>query len=372
MTYPYQRVFFADVGVDELDQRGFNLIQHKGVELSAEDWNEEELPYWEFHIGKIPGRWLGVGVVETLFEPQIRHNEIVNLQSKTSYWAALRLFQTRDPAVNRNLLTDTRNGEVLSVDSEITQIDMSDRNLAFFNVETAKWDKNIDSLTLAFAPVGTSVVAVEVAQQQVISYFKQIQQDIAMDIKEMIYEVIIPQFEKDQSAEHTLRLVGKDLDAYIAMVKNEFVLKEVIRLAVNFGKVSTQEEADAIGIAVGEAIKQEKEKIITIPKDFYKDVKYDIDIDILGESVDTKARYAARMAMLQAITSDPTMTTDPVKKRFLYGMAEDAGINPSDLFEQETKSLEQMIPQDAQMKGGGGVSAPMNMPSMPGSIPMKV
>src|SRR3990167_4274051 len=141
---------------------------------------------------------------------------------------------------------------------------------------------------------------------QTLSYFEQIQENIAMDIKEMLYKVIIPQFEKDNTTEHTLRLVGKDLDTFIAMVKNEMVLKEIIRQVTSGKPFPTSEERDAMEIAISESIKQNKEKLIKIPKGFYKDVKYDVDIDITGESIDTRVRQATIFAVLQAITADPT------------------------------------------------------------------
>lgn len=365
-TYPFKRVFFADVGIDELDQYGNIRVEKSGVELSSDDWSPEEMEklYWEFHADKMPGRWLGVGVVETLFEPQIRQNELANLQSKSSYWAALRIFQTRDSAINRNLMTDARNGEIINVDSEITQIDMSDRNLAFFNEEHQKWLRNRDELTFSYdvvqgerLPAGTPLGSAQLAVSQTLSYFEGIQENVALAVKEMLYKVIIPQFEKDSSTEHTIRLVGNDLDQYIAMVRNDLTLKEVIRLALTTGKFPTNQEKDMIGMAIEEAIKQEKEKILDVPKGFYKDLKYDVDIDITGESVDTRVRYATKFALLQAITADPTMTTDPVKRKILYGMAEDGGVNPNDLFSVEEKSMEQMMPQMAG-RAGGGVSAP--------------
>lgn len=371
-TYKNKRVFIADVGVDEYDQYNQLTFQHPGVELSSEEW--EGHPYWEFHAEKMSGRWLGIGVVETLFEPQIRQNELANLQTKASYWAAIRVFQTRDSAVNRNLLTDTRNGEILNVDSEITQIDMSDRNLAYFNEEYRKWMNNRDEMTFATdaiqgerSPAGTPLGSTQLSLGQTLSYFEQIQEDIAMTVKEMLYEVIIPKFEKEATTEHIIRLVGKDLDTYIGMVKNELVLKEIIRLVTTGNPFPTKHDAEVIGIAVEEAIKQGKEKLITIPKNFYKDIKYDVDIDITGESVDTRVRYATKFAILQAITSDPTMTTDPVKRNFLFSMAEDGGINPNDLFEVEKKTLEDIVPQQKQQMGGGGVSSPQMMQALQGS-----
>jgi hypothetical protein len=202
---------------------------------------------------------------------------------------------------------------------------------------------------------------VNLAITQTLSYFEGIQENVALDIKEMIYKVIVPQFEKENSLEHNLRLVGQDLDQYIEMVKNELTFKEVVRIAVNQGKILSQEEVDAISIGVSEAIKQEKEKILTIPLGFYKDLKYDVDIDITGESVDTRVRAATTFAILQAMTADPTMTTDPVKRKFLYQMGEDGGLNMTDFLDVVKQTPETMMPE--QGRAGGGVSAPAMAPN---------
>lgn len=378
--YDYKRVFWADVGNDELDNRGMITAEHKGVELASDDWTFEQTEklYWEFHKDKIPGRWLGVGVVEELFEPQIKQNEIANLQSKSGAWKSLVLFQTRDTGFNRNLKTGVQNGEVLNVDSELTQVNIADQNGAFFNEETRKWMMNRDELTFSYdavqgerSPAGTPLGSTQISIAQTLSYFEGIQEEIAMDIKEMLYDVVIPQFEKENNAEHTIRLVGKDLDIYVDMVKNELILKEMIRLSSS-GKFPTQEDKDVISVAIEETLKKDKEKLITIPKGFYRGLKYDVDIDITGESVDTRVKSATIFSILQAITADPTALTDPAKRAFLTAYAEQGGINLTEYI--GTLKPDPMTAQNPQLspiaKGsGGGVSAPVGVqPGQPMTV----
>lgn len=374
-SYPYKRVFYADVGVDEYDQFGRLTAEHAGVELKSEEW--EGHPYREFHAEKMPGRWLGIGVVESLFEPQIKQNETANLESKAASFLALLLFQTRDPNFNRNLRTDAKSGDVLLVDSEVTQVSIGQQNTAFFNEQTNKWLRNRDELTFSYdvvqgerLPAGTPLGSAQIAMGQTLSYFEQIQEDIAMDVKEMLFDVIIPQFEKESTSEHTLRLVGQDLDAYIEMVKNTLVMQEVVRQAIdslNGKPFPTNETRDLIATAITESIKQGKEKLLVIPKGFYKDAKYDVDIDITGESVDTRVRSATIFAALQAMTADPTMTTDPVKKNALSRALEDGGVNPVDFFGVQQTNMADMMPQ-VSGRAGGGVSAPqMQMQPMAGT-----
>ena len=370
----YKRIYIADVGEDTYDHNTNKVINSAGVVLKEDEM--EGHPYWEFHLDKIPGRWLGVGVVESLFEPQIKQNETANLESKAAYHLALLLFQTRDPAINRNLLKDSRNGDVLNADSEITQIGMTYPNLAFFNEQTQKWLTNRDELTFSYdvvqgerLPAGTPLGSARLAASMTLSHFDQIRESIALTVKELLFKVIIPNFRKEMTKEHMLRLTGEDLNTLRQMLINTKSTLSLIKYALKNGKLPTQEDYDVMKLGIEEAVKQGKEGLIPIPKDFYKDLKYDIDIDITGESVDTRVRFATRQAILQAITTDPTMTTDPTKRKILFGMAEDGGINPNELFEPQKKQMADMMQQMGNFKGaGGGVSRPvMPQTALPGA-----
>jgi len=93
-------------------------------------------------------------------------------------------------------------------------------------------------------------------------------------------------------------------------------------------------------------------------------LKYKIDIDIVGEALDTRVKSANLFAALQAITADPTLLTDPTKKKFFYRFLEQGGISPID-FEPETAppSIGQVVGEKAPA-AGGGVSRP-SLPPMP-------
>lgn len=362
----YKRTYIADVGINEEDEQNQRSIPYKGVILKSEIITEEDVEkvYWEFHLEKIPGRWLGVGVVETLFEPQININESENLVDKASGFRAGVYFKSQDPGfAGKNLLSESKNGDVLDTSAgDINQLDIQDVNLAHFTDRHNRWIRNRDELTFSYdvvqgerLPSGTTLGAAQISISQTLSYFETIQENIALDVKEMIYEVILPQFEKDSTPEHTLRLVGRDLDTYISMIKDGIVAEETVKQVLK-GKFPIEQDVKVIGIAIENGLKQNGELLKTLPKNFYKDVKYDIDIDITGESVDTRQKSAAKFAILQAITTDPTMTTDPVKRKILYSMAEDSGIRLEDFFGQEQKSMEQQITQVAG--AGGGVSKP--------------
>ncbi len=370
-NWTYRRVCLADVGIDEEDLRNKSNIPYKGVELSSVEVDGH--PYWEFHLTKIPGRWLGIGIVETLFEPQVRENEIANLQSKGSYWAALQLFQSRDPQTQRNLLVEAQNGDILTAESEITKIDISDRNLAFFSEETRKWLENRDELTFSYdvvkgerLPAGTPLGSARIAATMAGSHFDQIRENIALDIKEFLYNAIIPTFQKQSSNEHMLRLAGEDLDKVRNMLINNKAINALFRFMEKKNKLPTKDYFETLKAAITERVKQGKEKLLKIPKDFYKDLKYKIDIVITGEQKDTRVWAATLFAALQAMTADPTLLTNPMKRKVFSQWLEAGGVNLADIEPDRTPStaeqLEQISPQIS--RAGGGVSRPQ-MPQAP-------
>jgi len=364
-NYVYKRVILADVGRDI--EEGGETIPKEGLILDEKEIKEH--PYREFHWEKIPGRWLGVGRIEVLFDPQIRVNEISNQQVKSSYWSTLRIWQTRDEGVNRNLLTDVDNGAVLNVESEINQVDMADRNLAYYNQEIQRWLGNRDELTFSHDPVrgergpsGATLGAMQIATAQAGSYFDQIRENIAMAIKDMLYEVIIPAFKKKNNTEHILRIAGEDLDELNALIVEQKSRNEFLDYVARENRIPSRDQFEIIKVAIGESIKQGKEKLITIPKGFYENLKYKIDIDIVGEAIDIRMRAANLWMALQAITANPTLLTDPSKKKFFYQFLEQGGLNPID-FEAgvSTPSIEQITQEP---KIGGGISKPV-IPTLP-------
>jgi hypothetical protein len=55
-------------------------------------------------------------------------------------------------------------------------------------------------------------------------------------------------------------------------------------------------------MAIQEKRKKKKEKTIKIPRGYYSDLKYWLEIDITGEAVDVRIKAANLQMALQAIT----------------------------------------------------------------------
>jgi len=171
-----------------------------------------DFPYRETHRRKIPGRWLGVGKVEELFDPQIRMNELQNIKGKGLYWSSLFAFQSKDPVVVRNLLEDLVNGEIVRVDSEITPINTGRVDLSAFQQEEQRWDKNIQERSFTFEsetgesmPSGTPFRLGALLAAKSGGFFKLQREDIGLFLVDLFYEVMIPLFKKDRRKKQALK-----------------------------------------------------------------------------------------------------------------------------------------------------------------------
>ncbi len=370
-SYPLMRAFTADAGQTEQDRnRG---IRTEDIELGKE--TIEKTPYWDFHGERIAGRWLGLGLIEILKDPQIRTNEIFNLQVKSSYWNSLNVFQTRDSGVNRNLMTEVKNGEILYTEQPVERIDFGDRNLSGYQIEKNDWMANRDEQTMSSPllqggrlPSRTPAVVAQMLISQAGSYFAFVQERIALRLKEMLYEEIIPIFQKQKNTEHYLRLVGKDLDQYRSLMIEKENTQSTWDWIMRNSSLPTTEERTLLEGIVKEKWNKLKEHHILIPKGLYNNLKYKIEIDIVGEARDTKVESSNLQMALQFLIQDPTILTNPAKRKIFVKFLDDNGLSIEDIAPEEaTGGLNEAI-QQATKSLGGGISRPTPTPT---SVPTK-
>lgn len=335
-----------------------------GITLLVEEEKEDDFPYREFHLEKIPGRWLGVGKVEQNIDAQIRTNEITNLRAKSSYFASLNLWQTRDNTVETNLLHDVSNGDIIPVLSEITRIPNEDRNVGPLGDEETGWLSNRDEVSHSYdvirgerLPSGTPLGAAELAAQMTMSYFDGLRRKIASQLKPIIKEDIIQDFFSQNSNEHYLRLIGEDFDKWADIMIAHKTGMKFTQFVLEKGHQPTKTQWDMTKAAIADKIRKGKEAAARIPKEFYKNLDYEVDIIITGQNRDVTTEAANVQMVLQAIQQDEELLTNPRKRRVFSHLLDTLGLNISD-FEMEESTGEEMSPEGMaeQKVRGGGIS----------------
>ena len=364
-VFTYKRIFVADIGEDTIDTATKQTTPYQGFLLKETEVTEH--PYHEFHLEKIAGRWLGVGVYELNFDAQQRWNELINQLAKSTYYASLHAFQSRDESINVNFNTEVVDGQVITAEDPITPIDTQNKNLAFFNQEFQRVLQNRDENTFSFdvvqgerLPSGTPLGSARLAASMVASHFDQLRENIALAIKEFLYKVIIPNFQKDSTKEHILRIAGDDLDILRGLLIAKKVEAKKFAYIAKYRRLPPVDFLEVVKNIITERVKQSKELLVKLPAGFYTNIKYKIDIIISGEQRGEQWSQTL-FAALQAVTADRTILEDPTKRKLFSKWLEQGGLNIIDI-EGESAPPVQNI-----KSAGGGISRPIPVPDFAAS-----
>jgi hypothetical protein len=321
---------------------------------------------WEI----INGRALGRGVVEKLFEAQIQQNRIVNYKTEGLHWSSKHVFQTRDQGVERNLMTDTENGDIVNVMSEITPIAMEERNLAGYTSNEQRWDLLAKSITFAYseisgerAPAGTPLGSSMLQVQQASNFFDLKKEDLGMFIKDVIITWVIPSFEKNANLEHSIMISQFD-DSEIQKIRglvvdaqtNESVIEHIIRT----GNIPKTEDIKIFRSIAEKEV--EKKKEIKIPKGMYKNLQKKVDVIITNEQIDVAARLTTLQAALGMLSTNPAIIENPKTKKLFYSLLDLSGISPVELGLDETTETSPV--PSGELERGGSIAIP-NQPMGP-------
>jgi hypothetical protein len=240
--------------------------------------------------------------------------------------------------------------------------------------------RNADDLTFRYEvvsgerlPSGTPLGSAKISLMMNVAYFDQIRENVALAVKEFLYNVIIPQFKKENSGEHILRLAGVDLDKLNNLIIEQRANDELFLYLAGEKELPTPEYLEIIRSAIGEKVRQHKERLLKIPSELYKNLKYKLDIVITGQYRDTAVESQTLLALIQAFTTDPMMAQAIDRKKLVNAWLESGGINPTD-FEPERlmPSMAEMMANMPNKGAGGGVSKPLPMPSMSSNMPSVV
>lgn len=350
---------FCVAGIDQMSKNDNGVIMaEEGIVLYKEQITE--LPFKEVHYNKTEGRWLGIGIVETLFEAQRRKNEVENQIARANDLASLQIFQSKDETIASNITTDLQNGEILKVKSEITPIATESRNIVALENHSTNLDEHSNDLTFSRdvvsgenAPSSATLGAVQIQTQQTTAVFDYKKENIGLFLGEFIKDLVFPQIEKELNREHVLRLAGTMSE--LQKLRNNFATayanRKLIDALLDDKEVDdyqaffdTQKE---LGL---EQISKMGDKIWTeVEKNFFKNLDYDVDIVSTGENVNIYSKINNGNAILQLLGADPTVTTDPVKRKVLFNVMSSMGWHMSELEDIEREATQQQMSMQQEM-----------------------
>lgn len=303
--------------------------------------------YKEVHWDKIPGRWLGRGQVEFLFEDQIHLNWIAYLKARGLEWTSKHIWQSADQGIGRNLSTETEDGEIIR-GTGVQPVAMEERNLAHYTSEEQRWEFNLQRKTFSTdvvrgvrPPAGTPLGSAMLASQMAGGFFSFVQEGYARFIKEIIWDWLIPEFKRQNTSKHWVNFINaseRHLKQLDAIILNKRVNERVMRHLSRNGEFPTSSQISAYKEVEKRKLNEIGSRYEKAPEGIYDRMRFVLDVVITGESNDVQGQ-------LNAITVALQNTQSPDERRDLLNrMMVIMGQEPISQPEQDT-SLEEVSTQ---------------------------
>jgi hypothetical protein len=360
------KTLFIVAGEDEMakNAQGQN-VGEAGVVLFKSRWYKD-WPFKDFHYNKIVGRWLGLGIVEALFDTQVRLNELKNQKRVSMEVSTIHLFQTKDKQLVRNVLTDLESGDVLLSPNGIEPVVNEERNLAAFDSEETSYVQHSQRLSFAYDAVSgettaasTTATAVINAQQQATSTFGFKRENYTNMLRDFFNDLVLPQLMKDLTPEHIMRFTGSSQelmkldDAAATIHANDFIKERVMK-----GIMVLPEEVEAEKERAKKTYRKLGDnRFIKIKKAFYSDTEFEFDFNIGNEQINPQTVATNSQALLASY--NPQAMNDPRYKLVWDNYAEALGTSKGEI-ELASEQANQIMQEDPQRLG---IEPPQPVPS---------
>lgn len=308
--------------------------------------------YWEDDTEKVykylarkpkAGRGFGVGVMEEGEEAQVWTNDAVLKQHRAMEYTTKVIGQSASKKLKgRNLLNETDDGTILETEENKPILPLNllpSGGLQQYNALITQWYDQLEKTTSAYSaqrgetpPSGTPFRLQATVLQQSSSVFKTLQQELGIFITEIIEDWVMPHLAKRLNKAHILAYEFSPEE--LKEIDKKFSAKNANSRAIDMilsGKMVTQEEYDQWIQGYDDFIKITKsQRFIDIPKDFYKNLKAKVTVNITGEQRNKAATLESLNNILITYASNPNLANDPVASQLLAKIIElsGAGISP--------------------------------------------
>ena len=331
---------------------------------------EKELPYKYLSRDEVPGRALGIGVVEDSFEAQVWTNDAVYKEKEIVELASKIIYQTTDKTVGKNVLTDLENGDIITLKDgkNLSQVNTVPSSLPEFTNLVAKWKESLDRTTSTFEantgealPSGTPYSLGALLNQQGNSMFDYYRQEIGIFLQEVYSDWILPHLIKRLKAKHTLATeFSEDELNLIDSAHIELALKEEIESKREQGILITNIEAERQRLKQ-KMMQTKSTRFINVPKNYYEDIDATISVITTNETRVKQAVLESLNSVLTIFMKAPQIYDNPVSKKIINKIMEVSGaFSPVELqVESTAPAPTQQMTQ--QMTG----QAPQGLPQAP-------
>lgn len=276
-------------------------------------------PYREAHYDDYQGRWLRKGIREKLFEYQDRANELANQIREAMKWSSLHLFWSPDSQIaGKNILEGLEQGQIIHT-SQLNVLPVEERNLS---AQINEWNKLMDladreaqSFEVATGeglPSGTTLGQVQIQTAAVGEHFDYKREKLALLIKQLFNDWVLPEIVDRLNSEHTLEITGSPeyVDRVLDAAANGWIATNYLKFIALSGGTITPEQWEELKKVKKEELAKKPKQAFTVLKDYYKGILPKCDIIITGENVNKQSKINNGMAII-GLVQQANMSQDP-------------------------------------------------------------
>lgn len=319
------------------------------------------------------------GAVKDLFDAQWMVNHTKKQIKDQLDLASKLIFQTSDGNfVGQNALNAIQSGDILihQVNAPLTQLQNNSHDISSLQNYGTEW-KGLaneiagisESMLGNAAPSGTAWRQVEALLNESHSLFELMTENKGLALEEMLTTYIIPFIKKkmDSSDEISATLEQYNLDKidsqYVPFEARKRIAKNVISSIIEkkeFPQVTPEAKEQALADVKSELDAQGNQRFF-VPsdiddrtwKDVFKDLEWELEIDITGEQKDNQSDMATLSTIFQTVAANPTALEDQrVKMLFNKILMKTGTVSPMELNDGNKPTPPAPAPTVAPPPGG--------------------
>lgn len=354
------------------------------ISLYKEEVKESRYKYHPWK--KVAGRGLGWGVVEDGEQAQIWTNDSIIQEQSTMELAGKVIVQTASKKyAGRNVLTEMDQGTVLEHEDNkpFSRVDLTPTSLPVWQTLVQRWGNQFDrssSITDALRgetpPSGQAYRLQALVTQASASQFDYRREAKGIFISEIFFDWVIPHLVKklNKGGEYGAEFSKEELDRIDETYINKELQKELEAVKAQNGMVDPMQIDQMTTDAMNKMAKNGANRYINFPKDFFKDIKCKIRVDLTGEQKNKMAQLESLANIFNQIQMTYNPNTgkfaaleDPVLSEIFYSIVEGSGIEISPIT-LAAKAREQKAPMQPTMAPPTGSPAGEDkgyVPTMP-------
>ena len=346
-----------DIFVQKMHVISFIAGKNKGEfdDFTLYKGKESKNPYMITHLIKEDGRTQSIGAVENLFEAQWMINHTKKQIKDQLDLASKLIFQTSDGNfVGQNALNSIETGDILihAVNQPLKQVENNSHDITSLQNYGAEWkalgtEINGISEAMMGAPArsGTAWRQTEALLNESHSLFEMMVENKGIHIEKMLRVYVIPFLKKkmDTSKEIAATLDYQNINKLNAMfLPSELIRRnnERIKKTILSGEIAYETDPATEEQKIIEDLKNQGNQRFFKPsevdtktwKELFKDLEWEIEIDVTGEQADDKSDMATLASIFQTIASNPMALNDErVNLLFNKILMKTATVNPVEL-----------------------------------------